>query len=149
MSILAVEVTWQVISTAFVVAGVVGSLLGWGAWKFYGVMKTAAADAKVVADESLQKQAEGWKRLFEIEKANNEQLVRTVATLQTSYERLQTDIETLRGQMRDASDENHKLVALNIRHQETVRQLNHDKAGLQNALNLMREENDKLKTAAA
>lgn len=134
---LAVEVTWQMIGGAFVTVGIIAALGGWAVVKFYEAIKSTA-------DESLRQQAEGYKRLFEIEKENNAQHVRNITSLQQSYNRIEDELKSLRVEMRDKGAEHDRVVELNIKHQETIRTQNHAIANHENVMTLLRKANEDL-----
>ncbi len=131
MQCLAMEVTGQTVAGAF-------ALLGVSAFMFVYLR----AQIRKQADASLEAQARGWKNLYEIEHKSNEQLAGTVKILQSSYDRLEQELQRIREDVKNKNKENEELVELNIKHQQTIRVLNHEKSGLEQAIASLKKELD-------
>ena len=125
---LAVDITWQSIGGGAVACGIIA-----------GMFVYMRGQLRMQGDAALQKQADGWKNLYDIEHESNAQLVRNVKTLQESYDRLADDMRRIREDVKNKNRENEELVDLNIKLQKELREAKHNNASLQQALTSAKE----------
>lgn len=116
---LGAEIGWGQVSAALVVLLTVGGGLG-------AVLFKARQVVRQLTKEASDAQADGYRSLYEIEKERVAQLGRDLADLRQLVEQLRSDVRRGDEEVRFVRDENRKLVELNIKWQETVRQKDHE-----------------------